>query len=234
MSLHATHTQIPLTETTLPALFFARAAIGGKSAFIHERSAKYRTQSGAAWRAYSWQEISDQVLACASALRLRGITSGMRVAIISENRHEWVVSDLAIMLLGAISVPLFTTQTTMDYSYLLRQSGARAAIVSNTRIAYQVEPAAQAAPNCLFMVVMEPGKLFRHAYSLATLTWADLIEEGRQNITLTPDDANILGNQDIACIIYNSGAGQTPKGAMLTHKSILANLIGVNEIHCLS
>ena len=200
------------------SLFFARAAIGDSAPFIR-----------AGWHYQSWQDISDKVLWCAAALRGRGISAGMRVAIISENRHEWVISDLAIMLLGAISVPLFTNQTSSDYSYLLEQSGAKAAICSNAKIAYQVEPAAQAAQNCLFMVVMNPGKIFRPSLRLATLTWDDLITEGKRAPKIDPSSAEDLASQDVACIIYNSGAPQAPKRVMLTHKSDTANLIGVNE-----
>ncbi|MGC6518308.1 MAG: AMP-dependent synthetase/ligase [Candidatus Puniceispirillaceae bacterium] len=212
----------PPRETTLVSLFFARAAIGEQAPFIFERYAK-------SWHSKSWQDISDEVLICAAALRARGISSGMRVAIISENRHEWVVSDLAIMLIGAISVPLFTTQTSADYSYLLRQSGARAAICSTAKIAYQVEPAAQAAPNCLFMVIMNPGKIFHPSLQLATLTWQELLKEGREAPPVLHEEADKLSETDVACIIYNSGDSEAPKGVMLTHKSIMANLLGVHE-----
>ena len=212
----------PPQEATLVEMFFARAKLGQDEAFIFERSKRK-------WHPKSWNEIAQDVLDCAAALKGRGITSGMRVAIISENRHEWVVADLAIMLLGAISVPLFTTQTGTDYNYLLQQSGARAAICSNAKIAYQVEPAAQSAPNCLFMVVMNPGKIFRPSLHLASLTWDELLAEGKAAPALSPDDAKKLSPQDVACIIYNSGATQSPKGVMLTHKSILANLKGVHE-----
>ena len=166
---------------------------------------------------------------CGAALRARGISGGMRVAIISENRHEWVVADLAIMLIGAISVPLFTSQTGDDYSYLLTQSGARAAICSTPKIAYQVEPAAQASPNCLFMVVMRPGKNIPFLSSFATVTWKDFLEEGRQAPAVTPEDRHHISETDVACIIYNSGATQKPKGVMLTHKSIIANLKGIHD-----
>ena len=212
----------PPREETLVSMFFARAAIGDSAPFIWERTSK-------GWHYQSWQDIADRVLWCAAALRGRGISAGMRVAIISENRHEWVISDLAIMLLGAISVPLFTTQTGTDYSYLLRQSGARAAICSNAKIAYQVEPAAQAAPNCLFMVVMNPGKIFRPSLHLASLTWEELVTEGKKAPAIDVAEADNLNHTDVACIIYNSGASQSPKGVMLTHKSILANLKGVHD-----
>ena len=222
MSQSPTQYKGPPQEPNLLTLFFQRSAIGGDQAFIWERLSD-------GWRYHSWQVISDKVLTCAAALRQRGISRGMRVAIIAENRHEWVVADLAIMLLGAISVPLFTTQTSTDYGFLLRQSGARAAICSSARLAYQVEPAAQAAPNCLFMVVMDPGKIFRSFANLAILSWDDLMTEGTKAKPVSQDEAEAIRHEDIACIIYNSGATESPKGVMLTHKSILANLIGIEE-----
>ncbi|MGC6530163.1 MAG: AMP-dependent synthetase/ligase [Candidatus Puniceispirillaceae bacterium] len=211
-----------LTETNLISLFFNRSEQTPSKSLIWERTRK-------GWHSHSWSDIANQVLDCASALKNRGIGPGMRVAIISENRHEWVISDLAIMLIGAISVPLFTTQTTVDYSYLLKQSGARAAICSNAKIAYQVEPAAQAAPNCLLMVIMNPGRIFRASLNLAVVTWDDFLAEGKARPSVTKQASNAIGTNDIACIIYNSGATASPKGAMLTHKSIIANLIGVDN-----
>ena len=222
MSSPHPHSRKEPQEKTLVDLFFQRAEAGKDSPFLFERRARQ-------WHEYSWDDISETVLLCAAALRARGISGGMRVAIISENRHEWVVADLAIMLIGAISVPLFTSQTGDDYSYLLTQSGARAAICSTSKIAYQVEPAAQASPNCLFMVVMRPGKIFHSSLRLATVTWKDFLEEGRQAPAVTPEDRHHISETDVACIIYNSGATQKPKGVMLTHKSIIANLKGIHD-----
>ena len=212
-----------LQHENLCSLFFKRAQLDRDKAFLWERRNR-------GWHSYSWKDIEEQVLLCARALRQRGVSQGMRVAIISENRAEWVISDLAIMLIGAISVPLFTNQTTTDYGYLLRQSGARAVICSTASIAHQIEPAAQASQACLFMVVMNPGKIFRSLASLAILSWADLLAEGETAPALSSDDAAHIKPQDIACIIYNSGASEAPKGAMLTHKSIIANLIGIDDI----
>ena len=82
--------------------------------------------------ATSWYKLADDVLVMATALRQRGIVPGDRVAIISENRKEWVIADLAIMLVGAVSVPLFTTNTAPDFSYLIEDSQVRAVICSTT------------------------------------------------------------------------------------------------------
>ena len=209
-------------EDNIVSLFLARAAEKQQAPFLWERHDDQ-------WQSLSWQEITERVFQCAAGLRQRGIGRGMRVAIISENRHEWVVADLAIMLIGAISVPLFTNQTSTDYGYLLEQSGARAAIVSDASLAHQVEPAAQAAPACLLLVVMSPGRIFRSFANLAVISWAQLLEEGTRAAPVTTEDAAAITPQDVACIIYNSGASEAPKGAMLTHRSMIANLRGIDD-----
>ena len=73
------------------------------------------------------------------------------------------------------------------------------------------------------------GKIFRQSLQLATLTWQELLIEGRQAPAVSIEEKDKLRDTDIACIIYNSGASQTPKGVMLSHKSILTNLKGIHD-----
>src|SRR6266700_6403738 len=87
----------------------------------------------AGWEPISSAEFTTKVLAVASALRGWGISRGDRVAILSENRHEWVVADFACMMLGAVVVPIYTTLTAEQTSELLRDSGARAIFVSSDK-----------------------------------------------------------------------------------------------------
>ena len=96
-------------ENTLYEMFFNRAKQQPDSAFIW-------TKKENEWKSHSWGQIANQVKIIASALAQRGITVGARVAILSENRLEWIITDLAIMSIGAISVPLFTTYTQTDIS----------------------------------------------------------------------------------------------------------------------
>ena len=91
-------------ENTLYEMFFNRAKQQPDSAFIW-------TKKENEWKSHSWGHVANQVKIIASALTQRGITAGARVAILSENRLEWIITDLAIMSIGAISVPLFTTYT---------------------------------------------------------------------------------------------------------------------------
>ena len=210
-------------EQSLPEMFFNRAEKMAEAPFVWHR---HRGR----WAAVSWKRMADQVLTLAAALRQRGITSGTRVAILSENRPEWVAADLAIMLLGAISVPLFTTHSQTDLAWLLAHSGARAVICSDEKLAGRVEAAAQDCPECYLLVVMEPGKLLQYPAGLAVVSLDQMLAEGRQAGSVQPGDFPKLKTGDVACIIYTSGAHEQPKGAMLTHRSIMANLAGAEGL----
>src|SRR5215471_2528733 len=90
-----------------------------------------KTDTG--WEPISSQQFVAKVAGVAKVLRSWGISQGDRVAILSENRHEWVVADFASLLLGAVVVPLYTTLTAEQTTYLLRDSGARAIFLSSEK-----------------------------------------------------------------------------------------------------
>jgi acyl-CoA synthetase (AMP-forming)/AMP-acid ligase II len=99
-----------------------------------ERPLLSHKQDGA-WVAQSWAECRDTVASLSAALIELGINRGDRVMLVSENRPEWCLADLAIMAAGAITVPAYTTNTEADYSHILSNSGARAVIVSTPKLA---------------------------------------------------------------------------------------------------
>ena len=210
-------------ENTLYEMFFNRAKQQPDSAFIW-------TKKENEWKSHSWGQIANQVKIIASALAQRGITEGARVAILSENRLEWIITDLAIMSIGAISVPLFTTYTQTDITYLLSHSGARAIICSNSELTAIAETAAQDSPDCYLMVIMEQSKLLHHSHNLAIVTWEDLIKEGKRASSNTIISSLPMSVDDVCCIIYTSDGDEKPKGAMLTHRSIMAVLAGAEGL----
>src|SRR5207248_8477450 len=85
------------------------------------------------WLPISSQQFVTKVSGIVSVLRSWGVSKGDRVAILSENRHEWVVADMACLLLGAVVVPIYTTLTAEQTAYMLRDSGARAIFISNQK-----------------------------------------------------------------------------------------------------
>ena len=206
-------------ENTLTDMFFARASKAQENPFLWQRR-------NGDWRSTSWFRISDNVLVMATALRQRGITPGDRVAIVSENRSEWVVADLAIMLIGAISVPLFTTNTATDFQYLITNCGARAVICSSAKLASKLLSAAQDSSNCHLMVIMEPGQLRGRLAGLAIVNWDQMMTEGRRGKVSTHRDFPAGKPDDVCSILYTSNNTDKPRGVMLTHRSIMANLAG--------
>jgi long-chain acyl-CoA synthetase len=107
----------------LVSMFFARAAEKGDAPFL------WAKRDGA-WTPLGWKQVAGQVAALAEALRRLGLEPGDRVLLVSENRPEWCIADLAIMAAGCVTVPAYTSNTTGDHVHVLENSGAKAAIVS--------------------------------------------------------------------------------------------------------
>src|SRR5881275_1410690 len=133
---------------SLVALFLTRATEKGDKPFL---SAKRHGE----WRSISWAEAARQVAALAAGLKRIGLQPGDRVALVSENRPEWLIADLAIMAAGCVTVPTYTTNTTRDHLHVLENSGARAVIVSNQKLANNLAPAVLTSSECHHVIAME-------------------------------------------------------------------------------
>ena len=158
----------------LVSLFLARAADKGDRPFLW---AKREGQ----WRPTSWAEAARQVAALATSLKRLGLEPGDRVALVSENRPEWLIADLAIMAAGCVTVPTYTTNTTRDHAHILGNSGARAAIVSSQKLAKSLVPAVMTSSECRHIVGIEeiragqvPDWVSVHAWAELTSSDADL------------------------------------------------------------
>ena len=110
------------TFPNLVSMFFARAKEAGDRPFLW-------TKSNGAWHPLSWAEVARRVASLAAALKAEGLRPGDTVVLVSENRPEFCIADLAIMAAGCVTVPTYTTNTTRDHQHILTDSGARAVIV---------------------------------------------------------------------------------------------------------
>ena len=178
----------------------------------------------------SWLEIQKKVNALAKGLISLGILKGDRVVILSENRPEWQIADLAIMSIGGITVPAYTTSTTSDYKHIINHSEARCIIVSSNDLALKAIPATLNSKCKNVILIDEDKKKFDEP--LYFTNWNDLIEQNNDSTNDNDLEENIKSQKrtDTACIIYTSGTGGSPKGVMLSHGAMLTNCSGAQEL----
>ena len=178
----------------------------------------------------SWVEIQKKVNALAKGLISLGILKGDRVVILSENRPEWQIADLAIMSIGGITVPAYTTSTTSDYKHIINHSEARCIIVSSNDLALKAIPASLNSKCKNVILIDEDKKKFDEP--LYFTNWNDLIEQNNDSTNDNDLEENIKSQKrtDTACIIYTSGTGGSPKGVMLSHGAMLTNCSGAQEL----
>ncbi|WP_272800212.1 AMP-dependent synthetase/ligase [Sphingobium sp. AntQ-1] len=200
-------------------MFFARAAEKGDAPFLWHKS-------GGAWHSQSWAEVARQVASLAAALKAQGLKPGDPVMLVSENRPEFCIADLAIMAAGCIAVPTYTTNTTRDHQHILTDSGARAVIVSTAKLAQALMPAVVRS-QVGFVIGIEP---LRGAQGTSTChLWRELLATHPADVDAIAA-AQCATRNDQACIIYTSGTGGAPRGVMQHHGAILANVEGAGTI----
>jgi long-chain acyl-CoA synthetase len=179
------------------------------------------------YQALSWNEVANQIAALAQCLKVQGITSGDRVTLISENRAMWLISDFAIMAIGAITVPAYISNSTEDHLHILSDSGSKAAIVSTARLAKRLIPAIDQAHEIKFIIALEQPELIPEEAKL--LKWDSVIAENKGKYSAIVELAKSCRDDDTACLIYTSGTGGKPKGVMLSHRSQFHNIMGAKD-----
>ena len=176
--------------------------------------------AGGAWKPITSAELYGRIRAFADALRGLGVAKGDRVMLLSENRWEWAVTDLATMAIGAVDVPLYGTLTPEELGYSMRDSGAKVAVFS-TKEQYEKLSKAGELPALEHVVVMDEGDYPGSESFSALMVGA----EGKQGRDEGFDAAaKEVGPDDLATIIYTSGTTGQPKGVMLTHGNVASNL----------
>jgi long-chain acyl-CoA synthetase len=202
-------------------MFFDQAEQGGNAPFL------WAKQDGV-YKSQSWAQTASQVSEMARGLKSLGVEPGDRVLLISENRPEWLIADVAIMAAGGITVPGYITNTEADHRYLIENSGAKAAIVSSEKLLERVLGAAVKAGTMADIITMEKPEIGQNV-GVNLHHWDDILETGADGHENIVSQAQLLKRDQTACIIYTSGTGGAPKGVMLHHGSILHNCTGARD-----
>jgi long-chain acyl-CoA synthetase len=171
------------------------------------------------WVPISSAEIYRSVVSVARALESGGIRQGDRVAILSENRPEWTITDFAVLSLGAVTVPIYATQTAEQTAYILNDSGVRVIAVSTKNQLDKVLAirSQTAVDRILVMDTIE---------SADAIPMQGLMESGPTEADGQFDArSQSIQPNDLATIIYTSGTTGTPKGVMLTHENMASNIV---------
>jgi long-chain acyl-CoA synthetase len=179
----------------------------------------------------SSKEMFERIRDLSLGLRAVGVSRGDRVAIVSESRPEWLLSDLAVLTAGAVTVPIYPTLSAAQARYILADSGARLAIVSTRLQLEKVQEVRHLLPALeAVVVVMDPPAAIP-AGSASVLSLEEMERRGHARMTGEwgaakefRDDARALKPDDLATIIYTSGTTGEPKGVMLTHGNLVSNL----------
>jgi len=207
-----------MSIATLNDIFFAAVERNLDKAMLHRQAGK--------WLPVSSRDFGQKVARTAEALHAWGIQPGDRVAILSENRPEWPIADVSSLLLGAVTVPLYTTLTAEQTAFVLSDAGCRVIFVSSDR---QLHKVVSILPKTRIekIVVMDHLEFTGDVAPFADrcVTMRDITERGPEALeTEIERQARGVAPDDLATIVYTSGTTGTPKGAMLTHGNIASNI----------
>ncbi|HMP65250.1 MAG TPA: long-chain fatty acid--CoA ligase [Pyrinomonadaceae bacterium] len=181
------------------------------------------------WTRISGSEAVERIRLIALGLSRMGVRAGDRIAIISENRPEWSLTDLAILSLRAVNVPIYTTQAVDQVRYILENSGARMLFVSGQKLWKHAENAIRSVESLERLILFDPD--FLPADDSRAMTLVDVEAKGADTSEIDNFDELLaqVRADDLATIIYTSGTTGVPKGVMLDHENFVSNVVAVSK-----
>ncbi|MGA7767566.1 MAG: long-chain fatty acid--CoA ligase [Candidatus Sulfotelmatobacter sp.] len=207
-----------MSLATLNDIFFAAVERNLDRMMLYREAGK--------WLPVTSREFGRSVVRTAHTLHAWGVRPGDRIALLSENRPEWPMTDMASLLLGAVTVPLYTTLTAEQTAFVLNDSGCRTIFLSSDQ---QLHKILSILPQTQIerLVVMDPlefnGDLVPFAGKCVTMK--QITSQGPDGLGAEIESrARSIAADDLATIVYTSGTTGTSKGAMLTHGNIASNI----------
>jgi len=191
-----------------------------------------RAWRGGGWQSITWGEFGRLTASCARHLRAAGVSAGDRVLLCMENRPEFPIMEVALMAIRAVPVPAYTTNTIDDQAHLLRDSGARAVVVSSAALAERMVVAAAKVAGLDLLVTVDQlsgDEKWGGSRPARVMAWSELVQDQRAPDDIAAEAADIPATA-LACLIYTSGTGGSPRGVMLPHRCILSNCAGAFDL----
>ena len=207
--------------TTLARMFLNTCRVYAKPAlFLVKREGTYGPISTA--------EAAAEVRELAAGFIELGLRPGTKVVILSENRPEWVMADLAVLCAGGVTVPIYTSLLPEHIRHIVKDSDAEVVICSNRELWLKVEAVKADLPAVRHYVMIDEEE------PAGTLTFGEIRGTGRRALDADPDlferAALAVRPSDLASIIYTSGTTGAPKGVMLSHENFLSNIRSVDQV----
>jgi long-chain acyl-CoA synthetase len=184
---------------------------------------------GQAWESRSYRELWDWITQLSLGLKDLGVASGDAVCIIARTRPEWVVADLASLALGAVTAPIYPQSEANQAAFIVNNVKAKVIVVENAQQAAKIDSIRSECPTLRHVVTMDPGGKF----PADTLTLDDVIARANDDPTnrrLWRESWQAIERDQLATVIHTSGTTADPKGAMLTHGSILFNFEAATQV----
>lgn len=187
-------------------------------------------EEGGIWRKYSTREVRETVdKFSAGLLHMQigpndmSIEGRDKIAVISNNRPEWILLDLAVQQIGAVLTPIYPTISVNELEFVLNDAAVKLVFVSDIDLYEKVQSIREKTPSVKAVFTFNPIQQALH--------WKDILSKGtEEDMEKMRGIRDSIGYDDLCTIIYTSGTTGTPKGVMLSHKNILSNVMNVEEV----
>jgi len=195
-----------------------------KRAQVNSQKTAYLRKKEGSWISTKWQNFEQEVFEVARALQEAGVGRGDRVAILSQTRPEWSIADIAILSLGAVTVPIYSSVTSDEVFYILKDSLAKVIVVEDSVQREKVRPLLKQLENLKLGVTFEAAgdddfKAFR--------VWVKA--PGQLSLEAWRENTRSFGKDTLATLVYTSGTTGLPKGAELAHENFLAMIAASDQ-----
>jgi long-chain acyl-CoA synthetase len=209
-------------ETSMGAIFQNRVQKYGDKTLVI-----YKNKQGV-WEEISWNKLNEMVRNLGIFLINKGIQPGDKVALFSPNRYEWWVADLAIISIGAVNVPIYSTNSPEECRYIIDNSDAKMCFAGAKEHMDKILQVKGKLPNLGDVIIFD--ELEKPITGVITLK--DALNEGKAAKNRDDFDKMLkpINIEDVATIIYTSGTTGNPKGVMLTHKNFVSNVNQLNDV----